>query len=45
VTTEELGFLLTRASQRFNEVLAERFADRGFGELHASYGSVLVPLF
>jgi DNA-binding MarR family transcriptional regulator len=43
--TENLGFLLAKASQRFNERLVERFAARGFGEVRASYGSVLVPLF
>jgi DNA-binding MarR family transcriptional regulator len=40
-----VGFLLAKASQRFNEVLVERFAAEGFGEIRASYGSVLVPLF
>ena len=45
VTTDNVGFLLAKASQRFNELLAERFAERGFGEVRASYGSVLVPLF
>lgn len=45
VTTEHVGFLLAKASQRFNEMLAERFAARGFGDVRASYGSVLVPLF
>jgi DNA-binding MarR family transcriptional regulator len=44
-STENVGFLLAKASQRFNELLAERFAARGFGEVRASYGSVLVPLF
>jgi DNA-binding MarR family transcriptional regulator len=44
-TTENVGFLLAKASQRFNEVLVERFAARGFVEVRASYGSVLVPLF
>jgi DNA-binding MarR family transcriptional regulator len=43
--TENLGFLLAKASQRFNERLVERFAAQGFGEVRASYGSVLVPLF
>jgi len=43
--TESLGFLLAKASQRFNERLVERLAGRGFGEVRASYGSVLVPLF
>ena len=45
VTTANAGFLLAKASQRFNELLGERFADRGFTEVRASYGSVLVPLF
>ncbi len=40
-----MGFLLAKASQRFNELLAQRFAERGFPEVRASYGSVLVPLF
>jgi DNA-binding MarR family transcriptional regulator len=43
--TGNLGFLLAKASQRWNELLAERFAERGFGEIRASYGSVLLPLF
>src|SRR3954466_7308159 len=41
----DVGFLLAKASQHFNELLVERFAARGFGEVRASYGSVLVPLF
>jgi DNA-binding MarR family transcriptional regulator len=44
-TTENVGFLLAKASQRFNELLLERFAAHGFGDVKASYGSVLVPLF
>lgn len=44
-TTENFGFLLAKASQRFNERLVERFAAREFGDVRASYGSVLVPLF
>src|SRR5215212_9819613 len=43
--TNNVGFLLAKASQRFNELLVERFSRRGFGEVRASYGSVLVPLF
>ena len=42
---DDAGFLLAKASQRFNELLIERFAERGFGDVRASYGSVLVPLF
>ena len=45
VTTANVGFLLAKASQRFNELLVERFAAAGFGDVRASYGSVLVPLF
>ena len=44
-TTTNVGFLLAKASQRFNELLLQRFAERGFREVRASYGSVLVPLF
>ena len=40
-----VGFLLAKASQRFNEKLLERFADEGFGRLRGAYGSVLMPLF
>jgi DNA-binding MarR family transcriptional regulator len=44
-TRENLGFLLAKATQRWNELLAERFAAAGFGEVRPSYGSLLVPLF
>ena len=43
--TGNLGFLLAKASQRWNELLAERFVEQGFGEVRPSYGSVLLPLF
>ena len=43
--TDNLGFLLAKASQRWNELLAERFVGEGFGEVRPSYGSVLLPLF
>jgi DNA-binding MarR family transcriptional regulator len=43
--TGNLGFLLAKASQRWNEMLAERFRERGFAEVRPSYGSVLLPLF
>src|ERR687884_515944 len=42
--TENLGFLLAKASQRWNELLQDAFAREGFPEVRASYGSVLVPL-
>jgi DNA-binding MarR family transcriptional regulator len=43
--TGNLGFLLAKASQRWNELLAERFIEKGFREVRPSYGSVLLPLF
>jgi DNA-binding MarR family transcriptional regulator len=43
--TGNLGFLLAKASQRWNEMLAERFRELGFAEVRPSYGSVLLPLF
>lgn len=42
---DDLGFLLAKASQRWNELLAERFAAAGYGDVRPSYGSLLVPLF
>jgi len=44
-TGENLGFLLAKASQRWNELLQAAFAREGFPEVRASYGSVLLPLF
>ena len=44
-TRDDLGFLLAKASQRWNELLQEAFAREGFREVRASYGSVLLPLF
>ena len=44
-TREDLGFLLAKASQRWNEVLAEAFATAGFADVRPAYGSVLIPLF
>lgn len=44
-TPTDIGFLLAKASARINEVLLARFAEEGFREIRASYGSVLVPLF
>jgi DNA-binding MarR family transcriptional regulator len=44
-TRGNLGFLLAKASQRWNELLQAAFAREGFPEVRASYGSVLLPLF
>jgi DNA-binding MarR family transcriptional regulator len=43
--TDNLGFLLAKASQRWNALLAEAFARRGFPEVRPAYGSLLLPLF
>ena len=45
LTRDNLGFLLAKASQRWNELLAEGFAAAGFPEVRPSYGSILVPLY
>jgi DNA-binding MarR family transcriptional regulator len=45
ITREDLGFLMAKAAQRWNELLAERFAAAGYAEVRPSYGSILVPLF
>jgi DNA-binding MarR family transcriptional regulator len=43
--TGNLGFLLAKASQHWNELLADRFAEHGFADVRPSFGSVLLPLF
>ena len=42
---EDLGYLLAKASQRWNELLAEAFAEAGFPDVRPAYGSVLIPLY
>src|SRR2546427_12719611 len=44
-TTDNVGFLLAKASQRWNELLYERFLREGFPEVRPAYGSLLLPLF
>jgi DNA-binding MarR family transcriptional regulator len=45
VTRESVGFLLAKASQRWNELLHERFVAAGYPDVRPSYGSILVPLY
>ena len=45
LSRDDLGFLLAKATQRWNELLAGSFARAGFPEVRPSYGSVLLPLF
>jgi DNA-binding MarR family transcriptional regulator len=42
---DDLGFLLAKATQHWNELLQARFRDAGWSEVRPSYGSILVPLF
>ena len=44
-TTGNLGFLLAKASQRWNELLGQAFKERGHRHVRASYGSLLLPLW
>jgi DNA-binding MarR family transcriptional regulator len=44
-TRENLGFLLAKAGQRWNELLYDRFVAAGYPDVRPSYGSILVPLF
>ena len=45
IDRNDLGFLLAKATQRWNELLAERFAAHGYSEVRPSYVSVLLPLY
>jgi DNA-binding MarR family transcriptional regulator len=44
-TRDNLGFLLAKALQRWNDLLAAGFRQAGFAEVRPAYGSVLLPLF
>src|SRR3954469_8984750 len=44
-TTGNLGFLLAKASQRWNDLLGQAFEERGHGHVRPSYGSLLLPLW
>lgn len=45
IDRSNLGFLLAKATQRWNERLHARFREAGFGEVRPSYGAILVPLY
>ena len=45
VSRDDLGFLLAKATQRWNELLAARFAAAGYADVRPSSGSVLLPLY
>lgn len=42
---DDFGFLLAKATQRWNELLRERFSAAGWPDIRPSYGSLLVPLY
>ena|SRR5215217_475629 len=44
-TRGNLGFVLAKASQRWNELLAEEFRAAGYPEVRPAYGSILLPLW
>lgn len=44
-TRQNLGFRLAKASQRWNELLYERFVAAGYPDVRPSYGSILIPLY
>ena len=44
-TRANLGFVLAKASQRWNELLYEQFVARGYSDVRPAYGSILLPLF
>lgn len=44
LSRENLGFLLAKASQRWNELLAISFGEAGFPEVSPAFGSILLPL-
>jgi DNA-binding MarR family transcriptional regulator len=45
VDRDDLGFLLAKATQRWNELMQERFRAAGWSDVRPSYGSLLVPLY
>jgi DNA-binding MarR family transcriptional regulator len=45
LTLDNLGFLLAKASQRWNELLHDELAAAGFPEVRPAYGSLLIPLY
>ena len=45
LSRDNLGFLLAKATQHWNELLGAHFAAAGYADVRPSYGSVLLPLF
>lgn len=45
LTRNNIGFLLAKASQRWNEFLYEGFCAQGYHQVRPSFGAILVPLY
>ena len=45
INRNSIGFLLAKASQKWNDLLYQEFCKAGFEDLRPSYGSILVPLY
>ncbi len=45
LSRDNLGWLLAKATQRWNDRLEEGFRESGFPDVRPSFGSVLVPLY
>lgn len=45
LTRNNIGFLLAKASQRWNELLYAGFCEEGYPQIRPSFGAILVPLF
>jgi DNA-binding MarR family transcriptional regulator len=45
LSRSNLGFLLAKASQHWNELLAGRFRKAGYPQVSPAFGSILLPLF
>jgi DNA-binding MarR family transcriptional regulator len=45
LSLDNLGFLLAKASQRWNELLHQELVAAGFPEVRPAYGYLLIPLY
>jgi DNA-binding MarR family transcriptional regulator len=45
LTRNNIGFLLAKASQRWNEFLHAGFCEEGYPQVRPSFGAILVPLY
>lgn len=43
--TNNIGFLLAKAGQSWNDLLYTKFCEAGYADVRPAYGSILMPLF